>query len=101
MLIVGTTSAVQTAVNKHAQLRSLFGTTVLEPLLAADVHRLLRERYLFLRLDSARPAGRPVTVIHRGHPEPPQFPRSIGERMGRGACGQKESDESEEAFHAA
>ena len=61
VLIVGTTSAVQTAVNKHAQLRSLFGTTVVEPLLAADVHHLLRERYLFLRLHQARPAGRPVT----------------------------------------
>jgi len=59
-LIVGTTDAVQAAVNQHAQMRSVFSTVAVAPLPLADVHALLRARYAALRLAPNEPAGLPV-----------------------------------------
>lgn len=48
VVVVGTTDAVNTVVNTHAQVRTTFSTLVLEPLDVADVHRMLAERYGYL-----------------------------------------------------
>lgn len=59
-VLVGTTDAVNTVVNQHAQVRSVFDTLMVEPMLVADVHRMLAERYNYLRADAARPVVQPV-----------------------------------------
>jgi hypothetical protein len=60
-LVVGTTGAVDTAINRHEQIRTLFTVTVLPPLNEAEVHQLLLERYRFLRLDGSQGVRPPVT----------------------------------------
>lgn len=60
-IVVGTTDAINIAVNKHQQLRTVFTTKILAPMSTADVHLLLRERYLFLRQDTKQAAKPPVT----------------------------------------
>jgi hypothetical protein len=57
--------AVNTVVNTHAQVRTIFSTLVLEPLAIADVHRMLEARYEHLRLDPSRP------------PVPPAAPEAV------------------------
>lgn len=59
-LIVGTTDAVNAAVNTHAQVRSIVSTLVLASLTIAEVHSLLRARYDHLRVDRKRRATSPV-----------------------------------------
>ena len=59
-LIVGTTDAVNAAVNTHAQIRSVVSTLVLASLTIDDVHDLLRARYEHLRVDRRRPAIPPI-----------------------------------------
>lgn len=59
-LIVGTTDAVNAAVNTHAQVRSVVSTLVLASLTIDEVHDLLRARYDHLRVDPARPVISPV-----------------------------------------
>lgn len=59
-VVVGTTDAVNTVVNTHAQVRTIFSTLLLEPLVLADVYRMLEARYEHLRLDPARPAVPPA-----------------------------------------
>lgn len=64
-LVVGTVEAVQSAVNRHAQMRSVFSTIAVEPLPIADVHQMLAARYEALRYDQKRPALPPIdaTVV--------------------------------------
>lgn len=59
-VVVGTTEAVNTVVNGHAQVRSTFGTLVLEPLDAPEVHEMLHERYAFLKMKDDREIVPPV-----------------------------------------
>lgn len=59
-LIVGTTDAVNAAVNTHAQVRSVVSTLLLDSLSIAEVHDLLRTRYDHLRLDRTKAAVAPV-----------------------------------------
>lgn len=59
VVIVGTTDAVTTVVNTHAQIRTIVTTLVLEPLGAAEVDRLLARRYAYLALEP-RPVTPPV-----------------------------------------
>ena len=60
VVVVGTTDAVNTVVNTHPQVRTIFSTLMLEPLAAPDVHRMLAVRYEHLRLDPGRPAIPPA-----------------------------------------
>ncbi|HET7464345.1 MAG TPA: AAA family ATPase [Longimicrobium sp.] len=60
VVMVGTTEAVNTVVNAHAQVRTVFGTLVLGPLEIREVHRMLAERYAHLALGD-RQAVAPVT----------------------------------------
>lgn len=64
-VLVGTTDAVNTVVNTHAQVRTTFSTLVLDPLATEDVHRMLHARYEHLRFDPARP------------PVPPAAPEAV------------------------
>lgn len=59
-LIVGTTDAVNAAVNTHAQVRSVVSTLVLASLTIDEVHALLRARYEHLRVDRTRPVISPI-----------------------------------------
>ena len=61
VVLVGTTDAVQAAVNANAQVRTIFSTIALEPFTVAEVHRLLASRYQHMRHDVERPAIPPVT----------------------------------------
>lgn len=61
LLLVGTTDAINTVVNTHAQVRSVVSIVPLLPLSAAELHRLLEARYEHLRKDTSRPAIPPVT----------------------------------------
>lgn len=61
-IVVGTTDAINAAVNHHVQVRSVFDTLMLEPMAVADVHRMLEERYAYLRADPERPIIAPVTA---------------------------------------
>jgi hypothetical protein len=54
-VVVGTTDAVNVAVNTHVQVRNIFTTISLEPLDLTDVHRLLTARYEHLRRNGSRP----------------------------------------------
>lgn len=56
ILLVGTTVAVATATGAHAQVRSVFPTTLtLGPLPIDDVQALLRARYRYLAIEGHRP----------------------------------------------
>lgn len=59
-LLVGTTDAVNTVVNTHAQLRSTVTVLRVEPLGQEEVHQLLAVRYEHLRMDAGRPVAEPV-----------------------------------------
>jgi hypothetical protein len=59
-VVVGTTDAVNTVVNTHVQVRTIFSVRLLEPLALADVHRMLVARYEHLRLDEERSAVPPA-----------------------------------------
>lgn len=59
-VLVGTTDAVNTVVNTHVQVRTVFSVLPLEPLEVADVHRMLAARYEHLRLDRHQPAVPPA-----------------------------------------
>jgi hypothetical protein len=59
-VVVGTTDAVNVVVNQHTQVRTIFDTLMLEPLAVDDVHRMLAERYKYLRSDETRPVVSPV-----------------------------------------
>jgi len=61
-LVVGTVDAVQAAVNKHAQMRSVFTTVLVDPLPLADVLQLLQARYAVLRREASRPVAPPVAT---------------------------------------
>lgn len=50
-IVVGTTDAVNTVVNTHAQVRSIFSTLALQPFDLADVNQMLSRRYRHLRLN--------------------------------------------------
>lgn len=60
VVIAGTTEAVQTVVNTHAQVRNVFSIQMVQPLGIADVHRLLAERYKHDRLDANAPVHPPI-----------------------------------------
>jgi hypothetical protein len=60
-LLVGTTEAVTAATTSHAQLRSVFTVTALEPLPLSDVQELLTARYRHLRLRPNARVTPPVT----------------------------------------
>src|SRR5690606_18438051 len=49
--VAGTMEAVQTVVNTHAQVRTVFSTLISPPMRVAEVHCLLAERYLHDQLD--------------------------------------------------
>jgi hypothetical protein len=59
VILVGTTDAVNTVVNTHAQVRTTFSVLLLEPLDKGEVHHMLRGRYEHLAL-SDRQAVAPV-----------------------------------------
>lgn len=59
-VVVGTTDAVNTVVNTHVQVRTIFSMLLLEPLALADVHGMLAARYEHLRLNPDRPAVPPA-----------------------------------------
>lgn len=59
-VVVGTTEAVNIVVNLHTQVRSIFDMLMLEPLHVSDVHRMLAERYEYLRSDRTRGVVAPV-----------------------------------------
>jgi hypothetical protein len=59
-VVVGTTDAVNTVVNTHVQVRTIFSTLLLEPLAFADVQRMLAARYEHLRLNRSLPAVPPA-----------------------------------------
>ena len=62
VIVVGTTDAVRTVVQRHTQVRSVFGNpVVLDPLALPEVHQLLEHRYRALQLDPDRPWRSPVT----------------------------------------
>lgn len=68
LIVVGTTDAVRTVVQSHTQIRSVFSNPlVLEPLVLADVEKLLVNRYGALQLDQSRPWHPPVetAVVQR------------------------------------
>ncbi len=60
VVLVGTVEAIRATVLTHAQVRTTFSVLTLEPLIIADVQRLLRERYAWMRLDDAAPFVPPV-----------------------------------------
>lgn len=60
-VFVGTSDAVDTVVNTHAQLRSTVTVHRLAPLTVDEVHRVLSTRYQYLRLDPHRPIQPPVS----------------------------------------
>jgi hypothetical protein len=61
LIVVGTTDAVRTVVQRHPQIRSVFAApVVLEPMAVAELHALLEARYRFLRLEQRRPLRAPV-----------------------------------------
>jgi AAA ATPase domain len=61
VIVVGTTDAVASVVNTHAQVRNVFRTPlILEALALPDVHVLLDARYQARRLDVTKPARSPV-----------------------------------------
>lgn len=61
-LVVGTSGALSSAIDSHAQLRSVFSLTLaLEPLKPAELLRLLERRYGALALDPDRPVRPPVS----------------------------------------
>ena len=63
LIVVGTTDAVRTVVQRHTQVRSVFSDPiVLEPLPLEQVQLLLEHRYDALRLDPALPRRPPVTA---------------------------------------
>jgi hypothetical protein len=55
VVVVGTTDAVNTAINSHAQVRNTFSTLVLERLDIDDVHLMLAERYRYLSVRGREP----------------------------------------------
>jgi Cdc6-like AAA superfamily ATPase len=59
-VFVGTTEAVDTVVNTHAQVRSTVTVHRLEPLTIAEVHQALAARYEHLRMDERHPVQAPV-----------------------------------------
>lgn len=61
-LLVGTIEAVTAATASHAQLRSVFTLSVLEPLPLEDVQALLAARYQHLRLHPNKRATPPVAA---------------------------------------
>lgn len=52
VVLAGTEYAVQTVVNTHAQVRSVFSTQVVPPMGVEEVHQLLAERYRHNRLNT-------------------------------------------------
>lgn len=60
-LLVGTTEAVTAATVAHAQLRSVFTISALEPLPLEDVQELLTARYRHLRVRTNKRITPPVT----------------------------------------
>ena len=64
VIVVGTTDAVRTVVQRHARIRSVFSDpVVLDPLALSEVHQLLDRRHQALRLDPNRPGQAPVTDL--------------------------------------
>lgn len=62
LIVVGTTDAVRTVVQRHTQIRSVFvDPVVLEPLALPEVRQLLDYRYQALQLDPNRPWRAPIT----------------------------------------
>jgi len=59
-VFVGTTDAINAAINTHAQVRNIFSTIHLEPLALSEVFKLLNARYQHLRKDSNYPVTPPV-----------------------------------------
>jgi len=59
-VVVGTTEAVNSAINTHAQLRNVFSTLALEPMATANVHDMLAARYDHMRLDENLPPVPPA-----------------------------------------
>lgn len=57
VVMVGTTDAVNTVVNTHAQVRTVFSTLLLGPLEVEEVHRLLAGRYAHLALEGRTPVA--------------------------------------------
>lgn len=60
VVVVGTPDAIQAAITAHPQVRTTFSIRTLEPMPAADVHRLLDARYAWLQKDPALPVIAPV-----------------------------------------
>ncbi len=60
VLFVGTTDAVNTVINSHAQVSTVFRTLPIQPLGAGEVHQVLQARYEHLRHDPSRPVVPPV-----------------------------------------
>lgn len=61
-LVIGTAGALGSVIDSHAQLRSVFSLTLaLEPLMPAELLRLLDRRYRALALDPAAPVRPPVS----------------------------------------
>ena len=62
LVVVGTTDAVGTVVQRHTRIRSVFShPVVLDPLPLPDVRKLLDRRYQALQLDPTRPWRAPIT----------------------------------------
>lgn len=61
IIIVGPTSAIQTAINRHSQIRNIFSHTInLKELALPDVHKLLENRYNALRNNPNKPFRKPI-----------------------------------------
>ena len=61
LIVVGTTDAVRTVVQRHTQIRSVFSDpVVLDPLALPDVRTLLNNRYRTLQLDPGKSWRAPI-----------------------------------------
>jgi len=61
LIIVGPTSAVQTVINRHSQIKNIFSRTIyLKELALQDIHKLLENRYKALRIDTSQPFQNPI-----------------------------------------
>lgn len=61
LIIVSPTSAIQTIINRHLQIKNIFSRTIyLKELALQDVHELLENRYKALRIDTSQPFQNPI-----------------------------------------
>lgn len=61
LIVVGPTSAINTVINRHRQIKSVFSPSIdLKKLSLSDVHKLLENRYKASQIDSNQPFHKPI-----------------------------------------